>query len=164
MKSKPKPRMSILSSCMSGWRNFSVDFCIVHIFFYVLECLPISVSKQKKSAQCIVVVKKYWKREKNPIEETFKVCRAELPHRQFWHASSFFSFPTRKKSHIVVYSILDLFSGFFGSLILCHFTEKICHGRLKNLHFYSVESTSGSVIVNNERGLPCFLFSRGGLQ
>ena len=43
------------------------------------------------------------------------------------------------------------------------FHRKICRGRLKkNLHFYSVQSKSGSVIVNNERGLPCFLFSTGG--
>ena len=151
--------MSILSSCMSGWRNFSVDFC-THIFLcaWVLahKC------KQAKKVPSVSLSLKSIEREKNPIEETFKVCRGATTDNFDTLRRSLVSPP--KKSHIVVYSILDLFSGFFGSLILCHFTEKICHGRLKNLHFYSVESTSGSVIVNNERGLPCFLFSRGGLQ
>ena len=128
----------------------------------MLECLPISVSKQKKVPSVSLSLKSI-EREKNPIEETFKVCRGATTTDNFDTLRRSLVSPP-KKSHIVVYSILDLFSGFFGSLILCHFTEKICRGRLKNLHFYSVESTSGSVIVNNERGLPCFLFSRGGLQ
>ena len=89
----------------------------------MLECLPISVSKQKKVPSVSLSLKSIESERRIQLRKHLKYAEPSYHTDNFDTLRRFLVSPP-KKSHIVVYSILDLFSGFFGSLILCHFTEK----------------------------------------